>query len=108
MCVCTLLLLPSAACFVGGRAACKLQPDYHADTLAAVGQARAASSSARHPAGPTCRERCCVVQLPKGTCLRQKTGVQQHGTFSSAAVTHRALDTVCAQADLILGAYGLD
>ena len=46
MCVCTLLLLPSAACFVGGRAACKLQPDYHADALATVGQARVASSSA--------------------------------------------------------------
>ena len=42
MCVCTLLLLPSAACFVGGRAACALQPDYHADALAAAGQARAA------------------------------------------------------------------
>ncbi|KAK9837488.1 hypothetical protein WJX81_006376 [Elliptochloris bilobata] len=38
MCVCTLLLLPSAACFLGGRAACALQPDYHVDALAAAAQ----------------------------------------------------------------------
>lgn len=94
MCVCTLLLLPSAACFVGGRAACKLQPDYHADALAAVGQARAASSSVLNPAGHAghaggasvscvfCREHSCSI----------KNDVQQHGTFSTAAVTHRALD----------------
>jgi hypothetical protein len=41
MCLCTLLLLPATACFLGGRAACARQPDYHAAVLAAGAQARA-------------------------------------------------------------------